>query len=286
MRHCSNGHEVADGFAFCPTCGERMADPAPDPPEPPVEHSAAASLRAAADAAFANWEPPKVENKTSVPVDFRKARRWALIVVGVLVVIAIIAAVVGGNAGHGTTQTSTLPTTTPTPVKVVTHKCSRYHGATKPQSCISKTGLACNDYAGQKPNDCFTATQLRAREKAQKAHELAAARARKRAAERAAAAAKAAAAAEAAANAWHQGYLGPTGDNLDVYFKWRNDLSCADYATQGCVRLEVITENGCSYLEADSNELQSQGGPIVGDSLDNQTNVPPKTPVLMELDAD
>jgi hypothetical protein len=93
-----------------------------------------------------------------------------------------------------------------------------------------------------------------------------------------------AAAATLQANAWHKGYTGPFGDNLDIYFRWRKDLSCAAYALNGCWRIEVITSHGCSYLEVDSNEMQ--GGAIIGSLLANQTNVPPKTPVLFELDAD
>lgn len=91
----------------------------------------------------------------------------------------------------------------------------------------------------------------------------------------------------AAANAWHAGYSGPVyTDNGDVYYKWRNDLGCADYATDGCARMEVVAANGCSSLFVQSNESSTQNGPIIGNGIDSQDNVPPHQPVLLELDAD
>jgi hypothetical protein len=91
----------------------------------------------------------------------------------------------------------------------------------------------------------------------------------------------------AAANAWHAGYSGPVyTENGDVYYKWRDDLGCADYATDGCARMEVVAANGCSSLFVQSNESSTQNGPIIGNGIDSQDNVPPHQPVLLELDAD
>jgi hypothetical protein len=106
----------------------------------------------------------------------------------------------------------------------------------------------------------------------------------KRAAARAAAKRRAVVAAYARANAWHKGYLGPVGDNFDVYFRWRTDRRCADYAVHGCLHIEVIAASGCDYLQVSVNEIQ--GGAIVGGILANQLNVPPETPAILELDAD
>jgi hypothetical protein len=59
---------------------------------------------------------------------------------------------------------------------------------------------------------------------------------------------------------------------------------CADYALQGCWHIEVITDQGCSLLTVEANEMS--GGTVVGNVIANQSNLPPKTPVLLELDAD
>jgi hypothetical protein len=113
------------------------------------------------------------------------------------------------------------------------------------------------------------------------------ARARARAAKKAAAAAARAAAAHAAyvaaANAWHKGYY-QQDDN--VYWEWRHNRSCQDYATSGCWHVAVITRGGCqSYVAVNANEYQ--GGAIIGQLLDNQDyGIPPKTVRVFELDAD
>jgi hypothetical protein len=128
--------------------------------------------------------------------------------------------------------------------------------------------------------------------KARAARIAARARARARAAARArakaaAAAAKAAAAAHAAyvraANQWHQGYY---QQDSNVYWKAASGKSCADYATNGCWHVEVITRDGCpNYLGVEANEYR--GGAVVGDLLGNNgTGVPPKTAAIIELDAD
>ena len=54
----------------------------------------------------------------------------------------------------------------------------------------------------------------------------------------------------------------------------------------GCWHVEVITRYGCqSYVGVEANEYQ--GSSIVGDLLDNNGNgIPPKTPIMFELDAD
>lgn len=124
------------------------------------------------------------------------------------------------------------------------------------------------------------------------AHRLALARAARIAHAKALAAARAAqqqardearahAAYVAAANAWHSGY--DVFDSVQgVYFRWRDDLSCASYETY-CWRIEVITRGGCSSLFVEANELDTSGT-IIGDLIDSRDNVPPKTPALLELD--
>jgi len=132
-----------------------------------------------------------------------------------------------------------------------------------------------------------TPAELAAATRARKAAARAAARARTRALvvakRRAKARAKAAAIAYAASNRWHQGYR-MYSDSLA--FKWlgSGSFSCADYALNGCWKIEVLAHEGCNYLEVDSNEMK--GGAIVGQLIANQANVPPDTPVIFELDAD
>lgn len=87
----------------------------------------------------------------------------------------------------------------------------------------------------------------------------------------------------AAANAWHKSYYGPTGPNNDVYYKYPTK-PCRAYAETGCWHVQVVTAAGCRYLEVDINELR--GGVVVGGLIANQLNVPPHTPVLLELDTD
>ena len=154
------------------------------------------------------------------------------------------------------------------------------HVGTRPQSCISKTGKACSTYDGQsKPNDCFTAGELRQRIAGRKARVRAAAKEAKEAA----AAAAAQAAAVAAANAWHNGYI---QQDSNVYWKWIDSGSCADFASNGCWHVAVITRDGCSsYVAVNANEYQ--GTAIVGSLLANQGyGIPPKTERVFELDAD
>jgi hypothetical protein len=124
------------------------------------------------------------------------------------------------------------------------------------------------------------------RRAAAKALAIARAKAAARAAAQARADAAAAARAAAAANAWHAGlsYSDET-DNGTVYWRWRNDLGCVDYALSGCARIELAAENGCSSLFVQSNESATESGPIIGDAIDSQDNVPPEKRVLMELDA-
>jgi hypothetical protein len=100
--------------------------------------------------------------------------------------------------------------------------------------------------------------------------------------ERAKARARAHAAYVAAANAWHSGY-DLSDPSQALYYRWRHDLSCAAYSTY-CWRIEVITRDGCSSLFVEANEEDS-GGTIIGDLIDSRDNIPPKTPVLLEMDS-
>jgi|GEM_PF-4094969 len=124
-------------------------------------------------------------------------------------------------------------------------------------------------------------------------------KAKARAEARAAAAARAKARAEAAAhaayvrarNAWHAGYDPvPTdsyGGDPGAYVKWLDpsNFSCDEFAEYGCWKVEVVVRDGCpSYVGVEANEYQ--GTAVVNDLLDNNgTGVPPRTPVVFELDA-
>jgi hypothetical protein len=185
--------------------------------------------------------------------------RYVLAAAGLFCWLVVVGGIIGAAAGNN------APSAATTAVKV----------ATRP--ALTPAQRAANHRRAAAAARAKARAAARAKAKAKAARIRSAATARRHA--------QAAAAAYAAANRWHQGYFGPAGDNSDVYYKWRNDLSCADYATQGCVRIELITASGCSYLAVDSNE-ESAAGVILGDALDNQANVPAETPVLMELDAD
>jgi hypothetical protein len=100
--------------------------------------------------------------------------------------------------------------------------------------------------------------------------------------QRASARARAHAAYVAAANAWHRGYQA-YDYGAGIYYRWRNDLSCAQYASY-CWRIEVVVRDGCSSLFVEANEKDSSGT-IVGDLIDSRDNIPPKTPALLELDS-
>jgi hypothetical protein len=87
----------------------------------------------------------------------------------------------------------------------------------------------------------------------------------------------------AAANAWHQGYYQQDGN---VFWRWRNGLSCTEYAAGGCWHVEVVTRNGCqSYVTVHANEYQN--GAMVKGLRDNQVfGIPPEMPRIFELDSD
>jgi hypothetical protein len=128
-----------------------------------------------------------------------------------------------------------------------------------------------------------SAAQIKAEAKAE-ARKARIARAKARAAARRARAAAAAHAAYvAAANRWHRGYY---RQDANVYWQWRNGLSCQEFAQSGCWHVAVVTRDGCSsYVAVNANEYQ--GGAIVGQLLDNQGyGIPPQTVRIFELDAD
>lgn len=91
-----------------------------------------------------------------------------------------------------------------------------------------------------------------------------------------------ASAAAPSGSSWHSGYRGPNSHG--VYGRWRSDLRCRPYATYGCVHFEAITARGCRYMQI--TVAERRGGAIVGTMIDNEVNVPPKTRVIFELDAD
>jgi hypothetical protein len=128
-----------------------------------------------------------------------------------------------------------------------------------------------------------TPAQMRAEAQA-RARAAKVARAKALAAARSARAAAAAHAAYVlAANRWHQGYTQQDGN---VFWQWRDGLSCQDYVQNGCWHVAVITRYGCtSYVAVNANEYQN--GAIVNQLLDNQGyGIPPKTVRIFELDAD
>lgn len=94
----------------------------------------------------------------------------------------------------------------------------------------------------------------------------------------------------AAKEPWHQGYTiyADTQDWANyqlpsIYWKW-DRTSCADYATNGCWDVEVITRNGCST--GVSVELAEMQGSTQVDTLYGSSGpVGPETPTIIELDA-
>jgi hypothetical protein len=116
--------------------------------------------------------------------------------------------------------------------------------------------------------------------------------ARKAAARRAARAQAYEAALERAAKEpWHHGYTEDwTGieygnDLPNVYWKWLSGYSCADYALNGCWKIEVVTRNGCpNSLSVELQELR--GGTQVGTLYGSSGSLSPQTPAIVEIDAD
>jgi hypothetical protein len=201
-----------------------------------------------------------------------KILKWVvLMVVGGIVALALLGALLTacGSSRSSTHRGQIAAPTTTKPADV-----TDMDGFTCPPKKAKYGRCPGNPYYGKKP------AQVRALKKA-KARAEAKARAKARA--EAAARAKARAAAIAAANAWHKGYY---SQDDNVYWRWVHGRSCQDFAENGCWHVEVITRYGCqSYVGVEANEYQ--GSSIVGDLLDNNGNgIPPKTPVVFELDAD
>lgn len=187
----------------------------------------------------------------------------AAAIAAVIIVLVIIGASSSGGGGKSVSATTTEATSTaPAPTLTPAQRAA----AKKRAAAAAKRRAA--------------AARLRARRAA-----AARARAAKRARAREIAQEKAAEAADAAANRWHRGYTVYNGDDRIAY-RWlsSSEVSCQDFALDGCWQIKLITREGCSYLEVTANEMK--GGTIVGSLLDNKTNIPAKTPVLMELDAD
>jgi hypothetical protein len=212
--------------------------------------------------------------------------RWlyAIGAVVAVIIIGVIAAAVTGS------KNASAPTPTG-PTGPVVHQCSSYPSTKKkPQSCLTSNG-PCSEFSfADKPAVCLSSAQLALQPKAKRqaaAKAKAASKAAAAAAKRAAARAKARAARHAAfiarANAWHKGYFQQDGN---VYWKWSDSGSCAEYAESGCWHVIVITRHGCpSYVAVNANEYE--GKAIVGQLLANQGyGIPPKTPRRFELDAD
>jgi hypothetical protein len=195
-----------------------------------------------------------------------------------LCALTVAAAFVAGGCGSGSksSKKAAAPTTTK-PADV-----TDMDGFTCPPKKAKYGRCPGNAYYGKKP------AQVRALKRAK-----ARAEARARAAAVARARAKAAAHAEAVreANAWHAGYEPVPTDSYDsnpgayVKFLDPNSFSCDEFAEYGCWKVEVAVRDGCpSYVGVEANEYK--GGAIVNDLLDNNgTGVPPKTPVVFELDA-
>jgi hypothetical protein len=183
--------------------------------------------------------------------------------------LAVAAAFVAGGCGSGSKSSKKAAPTT-TKVADVTDM----DGFTCPPKKAKYGRCPGNAYYGKTMAQARAAKRAKARAEARAA---AAARAKAKAE------AEARAAAIAAANAWHKGYF--EQDN-NVYWRWVHGRSCQDFAENGCWHVEVITRYGCqSYVAVEANEYQDSS--IIGDLLDNNANgVPPKTPVMFELDAD
>ena len=119
---------------------------------------------------------------------------------------------------------------------------------------------------------------LQCRANAVKANAFAAAKTRAAIAE---ADAQSQAMSDALTDGWHDGYT-PQDDN--VYWEWRNDLGCKDYASNGCWHIAVITRDGCpNYVAA--NEDEYRGAAVINQLLDNQSyGIPPQTVRIFESD--
>jgi hypothetical protein len=184
-------------------------------------------------------------------------------------------AVALGVAGCGSTKTVTVTASSSTPPATTT----------KPAPTPAQLAAAKRDRIAKAKRDAAAAKTRRAAARARAKREAKAAmlrRKRERAAE--IARANAAAERERLANAWHQGYDQDATDGR-IYYRWLDpsEFSC-DQFSQGCWKVKIITSVGCSYLEVTANETKD--GSIVGSLLNNQTNIPAKTPVLMTLEAD
>jgi hypothetical protein len=259
---CPNGHEISEEGSFCPVCGVRVRE------ELLTTHDEKAA--------------PAPMPSSATPLHQRRARTgWSslgrktkivILVGGALFGLALLGAALpdSNNSSDNTASAIATDTTTSTSMPSVEDRDGYDCPANE-----TKYGL-CPDspYFGKKP-----AAARHAR------HQAAVAEARREAARRARAEARARvrAARIAAANAWHQGYY-QQDDN--VYWKWAQGSSCADYAVNGCWHVQVVTRDGCpSYVAVNANEYQ--GGTIINQLLDNQGfGIPPKTPRMFELLAD
>lgn len=203
--------------------------------------------------------------------------------IGVVLLVAVVATISGcGSTSASSTVTVTVQSTVAatTTVPPPPQSCSTFAASRKPARCLTvveRREIAAKKAAATKRKRIAAKVRAARAAKARRAR----AAARKEAARKAAVAE---AAAEVEANAWHQGYEGPLGENLDVYGRFENQPTCEEFAESGCWKFDVITENGCQYLEVAINEMKD--GAIVGNVIANQINVPPKTPVILELDAD
>jgi hypothetical protein len=217
----------------------------------------------------------------------RRAAGVTAALFALVVIVFIVAVATGSGGGDKGASASTPAATTTTSATSTTSETKA-----EPREVADRDGNTCmgdETKYGLCPSDKYFGLRPAVARERRAAAAKAKARARARAAARAAAKRKAEAAAAArayaAANAWHAGYSYWTEtDNGTVYYKWRDGLSCVDYALNGCWHIEVIAELGCSSLYVQSNEMQ--GGTVVGDMIASQDNLPAKTPALLELDAD
>jgi hypothetical protein len=289
-RRCPHCMEVVHAEASaCPHCqrdiGENAAVNEPAQ-EAPIDASpvVASPVVTSPVVPISSPEQPAPSIVANADTGEPRSKRKVWITAIALAILALIVGIAvsshkGNSSSGGSNDSAAAATGNPTSTaRVAPRSCTSFKGA-KPRGCLSHTGFTCSSYGPAKPNDCYSAAQLRTRAAAKLAARRAAARARARAV----ADAKAQAAADAAANAWHQGY---NQQDENVYWKWVNDKSCAAYTSNGCWHVEVITRDGCSsYVAVNANEYAN--GSIINSLLDNQGyGIPPQTPRLFELDAD
>jgi hypothetical protein len=192
----------------------------------------------------------------------RSTKAKIAIIVGAVFLVAVIASAISGGGKNGSeiSANSAQPTGIASTATPAVKSPAQIKVEARAQARAQTIARAKARVAARTKAKAAAAARVRARE-----------------------AAAAHAAYVAAANRWHRGYY---RQDANVYWQWRNGLSCQEFAQSGCWHVAVVTRDGCSsYVAVNANEYQ--GGAIVGQLLDNQGyGIPPQTVRIFELDAD